>query len=78
MLILFDIHLPLPDDSRLSRMAEWVFTHLVALIDHPELTRFSSFPKSPIFMQFKSDFIQFSSEQAASERPDIPGRLFFP
>lgn len=37
-------------------------TRLVALIDHPELTQFSSFPKSPIFMQFKSYFIQFSSK----------------
>ena len=52
MLILFDIHLPLPNDFKHSRLAGWVFTRLVALIDHPERTRCSSFPKSPIFMQF--------------------------
>ena len=62
MLILFDIHLPLPNDFKHSRLAGWVFTRLVALIDHPELTQFSIFPKSPIFMQFKSYFIQFSSK----------------
>lgn len=62
MLILFDIHLPLPNDSRLLRLAGLVFTHLVALIDHPERTRFSSFPKSPIFMQFEGNFIHFSSK----------------
>lgn len=62
MLIMFDIHLPLPNDSSLSRLAGWVFTRLVALIDHPELTQFSSFPKSPIFMQFEGVFIHFSSK----------------
>ena len=57
MLILFDIHLPLPNDFKHSRLAGEVFTRLVALIDHPERTRFSSFPKSPIFMQFEGVFI---------------------
>ena len=59
---MFGIYLPLPNHSSLLRPEKRSVTRLVALIDHPELTQFSSFPKSPIFMQFKSYYIQFSSK----------------
>ena len=56
MLILFDIHLPLPNFSSLLWPEKRSVTRLAALIDHPEQTRFSSFPKSPISMQFEGIF----------------------